>query len=291
MSAIQCPYCNEPRPKPSDSSQPTRCDIKECSGCGNTFPECPKCGSRKTDFSDVDSLGCYRCKTEFPPADPLLRRKGKETDKSDWTSHWDRLEEDENLAKVTEDEFEWVTDFAIQIKPKLPRVPLYDPMNITQQGLSNDPKQSYLKNIRYVLHIIPLLKLRRNFLRAKSPAAIISFTEDLPSVEWFADNVVASPGAMRHPKGEERLRWGNIIRAELGKSFVDEDQTPAPPPNWQNRKSHSTKETAVILGCSVRSCFTYLDKEWLKQTKHKRITTESIRNPPSWISHQEVLTP
>jgi len=277
-SRIHCPYCGKKKHEVSRS-------VKKCLFCGKPLPACRECGSRNVGFIGVDLLGCFDCKTEFPPPGPL-RNKGKEEDSYWWRVYWDLSEEDRVLEEVTETEgeFAWVTDFAIQLNPRIPRVLLYDPMNRNQQGLSNDPELSYLKNIQKALHVVPLLELRRDFLKAKSPAAMFSFTKDLPAAEWFADKVVARPGGIKHPEGEERLRWGTVIREEFEKSLMVEDQAPAPPPNWRKRKSHSTKETAVILGCSVRSCFRYLDKGWLKQTKHKRITTESIieflENPP-----------
>ena len=180
-------------------------------------PETTQIGARAMPAEDN-----YECKTEFPPPGPL-RNKGKETDSSEWVSHGDRLEEDKLLEKVTEEEFAWITDFAIQIKPRLPRILTYDPGNYGHRGLSKDPKLSYLRNLRYSLHIGPLLELRRDFPKSKA--------KELPTAEWFADNVVPKPRdipfGISYPQEEEHLRWGNILREEFSRSLKLEKQTPS----------------------------------------------------------------
>ena len=277
-SRIHCPYCGKKKREVSRS-------VENCIHCDKPLPACPECGSRNIGFSDVDSLGCYRCKTEFPPADPLLRRKGTETDKSDWGGHWGRLEEDELLTKVTEEEFIWVKGFAKQLKSEFTTIPDYDPMSMHQKRLSQDRNLAYLLRLRRFLHIGPLLEFRRDFLKVKSPAAMISFTKDLPAVEWFADKVVACTMGVVPLDEEERFRWGSAIREELGKSFMVEDQAPVPPPNWRKKVTQTIPETCRILSISKKSVHNYLDKGWLKQAKNKRVITESIKelisNPPS----------
>lgn len=214
-SRIHCPYCGEKKRNASHS-------IKRCVSCEKPLHACPECGSRDVGFIGVDLLGCYECDTEFLPPG-TLRNKGKDTDSLEWVSHWDRLEEDELLEKVTEEEFTWITDFAIQIKPRLRRILTYDPGNYGHRGLSKDPKLSYLRNLRYSLHIGPLLELRRDFQKSK--------VKELPTAEWFTDNVVPKPRdipyGISYPQGEEHLRWGNILREEFYRSFKLEKQTPS----------------------------------------------------------------
>ena len=127
---------------------------------------------------------------------------------------------DELLEKITEEEFVWITNFAIQIKPRLPRILTYDPGNYGHRGLSKDPKLSYLRNLRYSLHIGPLLELRRDFPKTK--------VKKLPTAEWFADNVVPKPRdipyGISYPQEEEHLRWGNILREEFDRSLKLENK-------------------------------------------------------------------
>lgn len=207
-SRIYCPYCGEKKREVSRS-------VENCIHCDKPLPACPECGRCDVGFIGVDLLGCYGCKTRFPPPEPL-HNKGKEEDRYWWEVHWDRLEEDELLAKVTEEEFTWVTDFAKQLKPEIQRIPLYDPDGWHQGGQSRDPKLSYLFSLRQCIHIGPLLELRRNFSPSKD--------KDLPlfqclTTEWFADNVVASPGGIKYPEGEARIRWGSVIREKFKKSL------------------------------------------------------------------------
>ena len=214
-SRIYCLYCGEKKREFSRS-------VGKCIHCDKPLPLCSGCSSRNIGFIGVDLLGCYECKTEFSPPGPL-RNKGRETDSSEWVSHWDRLEEDELLEKITEEEFAWITDFAIQIKPRLPRILTYDPGNYGHRGLSKDPKLSYLRNLRYSLHIGPLLELRRDFPKSKA--------KELPTAEWFGDNVVPKPRdipfGISYPQEEEHLRWGNILREEFDRSLKLEKQTPS----------------------------------------------------------------
>ena len=210
-SRIYCPYCGEKKGEFSRSAG-------KCVHCDKPLPACPECGSRDVGFSGVDLLGCYGCKIKFPPPEPL-HNEGKEADKSDWDGHWDRLEEDELLRKVTEEEFLWAKGFAKQLKSEITAIPDFEPMSVHQRHLSRDRNLAYLLRLRNFLHIGPLLELRRNFSPSKD--------KDLPlfqclTVEWFTDNVVASSSGVVRLDEEERFRWGSVIREEFKKNLMVE---------------------------------------------------------------------
>lgn len=234
MSAIYCPHCNEPRPKPSHSSQETRCDIKECSGCGNTFPECPKCGSRKTDFSDQNRLGCYRCEHEFSPPESLQNKGRKHwtgqrntplrggehdpvqlviTSKDLWTSYWDRQKADDLLdflKMVSEEEVSFLICVARGMSEVLrgdlphPRRPPHG-HHTGGRALHQEHRWEYLSGVfrRYV-QIPSLLELRQHVSKLKN--------KRLPPAKYFADKVLAEPSDLVDPVPEVRQEWGRVAR-------------------------------------------------------------------------------
>ena len=213
MSAILCPHCNEPRRDVSRS-------IKECAACGNVFPECPKCGSRKTDFSDQNRLGCYICEHEFSPPESLqnMGRKyyssrGEETSKDLWISYWDRQKADDLLdflKMVPEEEVSFLICVARGMSEALgddlphPRRPPHG-HHTGGRALHQEHRWEYLSGVfrRYV-QIPPLLELRQRVSKLKN--------KRLPPAKYFSEKVLAEASGLFDPVPEVRQEWGRVAR-------------------------------------------------------------------------------
>lgn len=211
MAAVLCPHCNEERSEVSRS-------IKECAGCGKTFPECPTCGSGETDFCDIDQFGCYQCGAEFSPPESLRNKgrryvtgQGELTDRDKWNLYWDQQKDNEYLKTITKEELVFLIYVVEQMSSELGKDLPEHLRRSTSPTLSD---QEYLQGVFLAcVRIAPLLELRKNSIENPS--------EKLRSASWFSHNIVAKNSVMFYPERDVRLEYGQTIREAVDGLLAD----------------------------------------------------------------------